>query len=218
MNGAVGARAIQRDTGAAVLVDYHSGARRRRGARGHSSCLRPWTLSCSSVVTGRQGARGHEAAVRRRSGQDRVRPRDEVDAHGGRGRPGTTLIVRPLDGQWVSSHDSTKAAAQKALKALKEALRTSGSKLDAGSGRSTSREVSGSSRATEWLEACREAGISKGTAGAVRKALGRAAKELREAGLLGEEGEFVWLNPHWSGGRRRTERRAWDRTGHSGAS
>jgi KaiC/GvpD/RAD55 family RecA-like ATPase len=194
MNGAVTALTrVQHETGAAVLVIHHSGKTAERGARGHSS-LR--AAVDAELLVSRDKLGRALTVTKQRDGADLIKvPFDLIPVADGDGTV-TTLIVRPLEPHGSQQMTRLKAAAQKALKALKEALRASGKQLEPAE--ADALQVPRGARVvgrSQWLEACREVGLSKGTADAVRKAMGRAANELRDVGLLAEAGEFVWLNP-----------------------
>ena len=198
MNRAVNAVArIQKETGAAVLVIHHSGKTVERGARGHSS-LRA-AVDAELLVS--KEARGTYLKVtKQREGADDIKIPFELATKTVPLADGSdtveTRVVRVLQLESTAPKSRLRPGTSLALKALKEALRVSGSVLSVENAERLSipRGVRVITR-DEWTEACRKAGLSTANDEALRKARSRAAKELRDAGMLEDCGDYVWLKP-----------------------
>jgi len=186
---------IQHETAATVLAIHHTGKNGDRGPRGHTS-LRAGVDT--ELFVSRQKSGRAITVTKQRDGADHIAiPFQLVSVSvstEGQEACTETLIVRLAPADDFQQSPGLKPATQRHLRALKEALRTRGRVPD--SAEAGAAQVSGSARVVtrnEWLETCREAKISTATDGAARKALSRASHELREAGLLREAGDFVWI-------------------------
>jgi hypothetical protein len=197
MNRAVTALArIQDETSAALLVIHHSGKTAERGARGHSS-LRA-AVDAELLVSRDKSGRAL-TVMKQRDGADQLKIAFDLEPKlitTSDDEATQTLVVRAVLADESQPTVRLKESTRKAHKALKDSARASGRVLDPAE--ADALQVPRGIRVvtwSEWLDACRAAGLAKGTDGAVRKAQRRAATELREAGQLGEGGDFVWLIP-----------------------
>jgi AAA domain len=187
---------IQHETGATVLAIHHTGKNGDRGPRGHTS-LRAGVDT--ELFISRQTSARALTVTKQRDGADQIAIPFQLVAvslsmEGEEQASTQTLVVRSAPADDSQARPGLKSATQRHLRALKEVLRTRGRLPD--SEEADAAQVPQGARVVsrnEWLEACREAKISRGNEDAARKALSRASQELRQVGVLGEAADLVWI-------------------------
>lgn len=191
---------VQHECSCAVLIIHHSGKTAERGARGHSS-LRAAVDTELRVANEKSGK--VLIVTKQREGSDNIKlPVTLISKviSAGAHLEGTVSVpvVRPTEHLEIAGNASPVGkSARRTYDALKEVLRRGGSEITEEASEVTG-VPAGQVVATknDWLAACTKAGISTGGAASIRRALNRSLKELIEAGLVEQQGEFCWLaNP-----------------------
>lgn len=193
------AERLQRETGAHVLLVHHSGKDRDRGMRGSNALLGAVDAAIEVTVSESGLCEAQFPKIKDGGDQEPLRYRltKSVLGYDEDGDEVASCVIRPAD----ASDGATKATgprltdAQKiGLNALQEALAEAG-------------QTGGTRRAppavphvplSKWREHAYRLGISDAlaTASAHRKAFQRMMERLQVLGIIGVDGEWVWIAKH----------------------
>jgi len=188
---------IRAETGAHVLIVHHSGKDQTRGARGHS-LLRAATDTEIEITADESGTRRASVKKQRDLSTEGDYAFRLVSVELGRDTDGDPVIacaVEPIDcpGPARSRKESRRlpAGATRALQLLRNLIAEHGTPAPA-----LNHIPQHASVTTEelWRKACYAGQIAESdNPEAVRKAYGRAARALIDAGQVGKWTDYVWL-------------------------
>jgi len=188
------AELLKEKTGACVLLIHHTGKNAAQGARGHSS-LRA-AIDTEIEITKEEDADVIEAKATKQRDMEvgrtfLYRLRERVLGEDRDGDPVTTCVVEQADGGAEPRRAKVKGKAEIALQALQTAIERHGVTR-------TGSDYPDQPSVTEdqWREACdlHDLFADCNTEESIRKAFGRARKELNEKALARSFNRIWWLS------------------------